>query len=106
MVLKSPLMSEKSKSIKQLVFGMAAYTSASIMGPLIIFGGTGYALDKFFGKYPFWTLILLGVAFIFTNILLFGKIKKLSAVMEKYGEEMKKKKKEEDDKKQEVKNGA
>ena len=100
MVLGTSSMSEKNKSIKQLVLGMAAYTSASIMGPLIIFGGFGYFLDKLLGKYPLWTLVFLAVAFVLTNILLFRKIKKLSAIMEKYGEEMKKKKEQEEKEKE------
>lgn len=89
--------------MKQIVLGMAAYTSASILGPLLVFGGFGYFLDSVFGKYPLWTLILLAVAFVFTNVLLFRKIKKISVIMEKYGEEMKKKKELEEKLKKEVK---
>jgi len=88
-------MSEKNKDIKNIVLGAAAYTSASIFGPLVFFGGLGLILDKKFDTKPVLLLISIGISFIFTNAFLFKKIKKMSKVMEVYGEKMKKKKAEE-----------
>ncbi len=94
-MIESLIMNDDKRSLRQIVLGMAAYTSASILGPLIIFGGFGYFLDKVFNCYPLWTLICLATAFVFTNILLFRKIKKISAIMESYGQQVKAEKNQE-----------
>jgi F0F1-type ATP synthase assembly protein I len=61
------------KSAKDFATGMAVYSSASVLGPLLVIGGIGYFLDKsYHGNH----LILLGsifIAFIVTNILIFRK---------------------------------
>lgn len=60
---------------------MAAYTSASILGPLIIFGGIGYYLSMRLGGGKTYIFIGIGIAFIVTNILQFFKIKTLLRTM-------------------------
>ena len=73
----------KDNNIRDLIRGMAVYSSASVLGPLIIFGGIGYFLDQAYnGKH----LILLGsilVAFVITNILIFRKAMAIMAELEK-----------------------
>jgi F0F1-type ATP synthase assembly protein I len=65
--------SATEKGAKDFALGMAVYSSASVLGPLIVFGVIGYFLDKaLHGK----NLILLAcifIAFIITNILIFRK---------------------------------
>ena len=59
---------------KKLIGYLGMYTSASIFGPLVLFGGTGYLLDSYFGTKPFLIIIGVLVAFIFTNIFLYKKV--------------------------------
>jgi F0F1-type ATP synthase assembly protein I len=61
------------KSAKDFAVGMAVYSSASILGPLIIFGVIGYFLDKNFHGHNFILLGSILVAFVITNILIFRK---------------------------------
>jgi F0F1-type ATP synthase assembly protein I len=64
--------------------GTSVYTGASILGPLLLFSSLGILLDKYFQSSPLFTLIFIGLAFIFTNILLFRKTKMLSKEMKKF----------------------
>lgn len=66
---------KKPDSIKQLALGMAAYSSASIFGPLVIFILLGLFLDKKFSSNPFFLLGGVALAFVVTNILLYKKVK-------------------------------
>jgi hypothetical protein len=61
------------KSAKNFAVGMAAYSSASVLGPLIIFGVIGYFLDQHFHGHNLILLICIFIAFIITNILIFRK---------------------------------
>jgi F0F1-type ATP synthase assembly protein I len=64
-------------STKNMALAISLYSSASILGPIIFFGGIGYFLDRAFGGN---NKILLGgifIAFIFTNILIFHKASSL-----------------------------
>ena len=85
-------MKKENKGMKQLVLGMAAYTSASILGPLIIFVSIGHVVDKAAGTRLLYKLVGLGLAFIFTNLLLMKKVRKLNGIMEEYGLEKQKEK--------------
>lgn len=67
----------KPNSVKDLATGVLYYNSASILGPLILFLGLGFFLDKTLGTKPYLMMIGLGIAFITTNILIFRKIRKL-----------------------------
>ena len=82
--------SQQKEGIKDIVKGAAIYTSASILGPIIFFGGIGLFLDKHFQKKPLFILIFVGIAFVITNILLFKKTRMLTKKMEQYSDEIKK----------------
>ena len=62
---------------------MSFYTSASIFGPLILIGGTGFLLDKHFGTEPVITIIFFFIAFIISNVLLFRKTMILASYIDK-----------------------
>jgi len=65
-------------NVKQLAYGMMAYTAGSISGPLILFGGIGYFLDKFLNTKPFLLIAGVLVAFVVSNVLIIKKVNKLS----------------------------
>lgn len=65
----------QKNNAKQLAISMIAYTSASIVGPLVVFGGAGYYLSMRMGGGKAYLFIGLGIAFIVTNILQFFKIR-------------------------------
>ncbi|MCR4284120.1 MAG: hypothetical protein NUV64_02265 [Parcubacteria group bacterium] len=81
-------MSEKNNA-RQLAISAVAYTSASIFGPLIIFGGIGFYLSKQLDRGKVYLFVGIGIAFIVTNILQFFKVKKL---LKKMNEESRKEK--------------
>ena len=83
---------QQKEGIKDIVKGVAIYTSASILGPIFFFGGIGFFLDKHFQKKPLFMLIFIGIAFIFTNIILFKKTRMLTKKMEQCSTEIKKEK--------------
>lgn len=66
-----------------LARALAVYTSASIMGPLLILGGAGYLLDHYLGTKPIILIISVLAAFVISNVLLF---KKTVALMKYIGE--------------------
>jgi F0F1-type ATP synthase assembly protein I len=72
--------------LKEIMKGAAMYTSASILGPLLLFGGVGMLLDYHFQKSPLFLLIGVGIAFIFTNIFLFRRAKEMTAQMNEYAQ--------------------
>jgi F0F1-type ATP synthase assembly protein I len=61
------------REAKDFAVGMAVYSSASVLGPLAIFGVIGYFLDQHFHGHNFILLICIFIAFIITNILIFRK---------------------------------
>jgi|AntAceMinimDraft_4_1070372.scaffolds.fasta_scaffold10266_2 F0F1-type ATP synthase assembly protein I len=79
------------KNTKDLAWGMATYTSGSIFGPLVLFGGLGYFIDNYFSTKPAFILVGVLVAFVSTNVLIFKKLMRLSKVLEEEIEEDKKK---------------
>lgn len=70
-----------NNQMKNLAFSMMAYTSASIFGPLIIFGGIGYWVSTYRGGKGF-LFVGVGIAFMVTMVLQFFKIRKLLQKME------------------------
>jgi F0F1-type ATP synthase assembly protein I len=72
------------KGIKDFAMGMALYSSASVLGPLIIFGGIGYFLDKAFNGHNFILLASIFIAFIITNILIFRQAMVVAAELKKF----------------------
>jgi len=73
---------DKFNNTKNLGLAMAAYSSASIFGPLIIIGGLGLYLDKQFNTYPWLLAISIFIAFIVTNVLLFKKTTALTRMIQ------------------------
>ena len=72
-----------NNQMKNLALSMMAYTSASILGPLIVFGGLGYWLSKYFDGKAF-LFVGAGIAFIVTSIL---QVFKVRALLKKMGAE-------------------
>jgi hypothetical protein len=72
------------KGIKDFALGMAVYSGASVLGPLIIFGIIGYFLDKAFNGHNFILLASIFVAFIITNILIFRKTLAIMAELKNF----------------------
>ena len=75
---------KRKEEIKNFAFGMVWYSSASVLGPLIVFGFIGYFLDKFYHGKHFILLASIGVAFIITNILIFQKMAKITAELKNF----------------------
>jgi F0F1-type ATP synthase assembly protein I len=88
-------MNDNKENFKELIRGSMIYASGSILGPILIFGGIGWIVDRQLGTGPLWMLILIGVAFVVTNILLFSKVKKMTDTIEKIGKEAEESDKEE-----------
>ncbi len=70
-------------NIKKLMLDLGLYAGSLIIGPLIFFGGIGYLLDKYFNTKPIILIISVLIAFIFTNIFLYRKIKNLNQIVKK-----------------------
>jgi F0F1-type ATP synthase assembly protein I len=60
----------KSKILKESML----FTVTSVAGPILTFGGIGYALDYFFGTDKVFLLSAIAVSFIVTQIVMFKKI--------------------------------
>ncbi len=71
-------MAQEKKSTIKLMVEVAAYSSAAVFIPIIIFGGAGFFLDKKFGWGSRAVFVGLAIAFIITNIFLVLKAKKVS----------------------------
>ena len=69
---------------RQIIFSTFLYSSVSIFGPLVFFGLIGIYLDKVFNTSPVILLISVLIAFIFTNIFLFKKIKYFNKKFKEY----------------------
>ncbi len=63
--------------IRKLAVSITAYSTASIVGPLIIFGGAGYYLSKYLNGGKTFLFVGVGIAFIVTSVLQFFKIRAL-----------------------------
>ena len=61
------------KDSRRLILAVAAYSGASILGPMLLLGAAGFFLDKYFGSAPKFLLISIGIAFVVSNVLLFRK---------------------------------
>lgn len=66
---------------------MAWYTSASIFGPLVIIGGAGHLLDKYFGTEPIITIVAVLVAFVASNILLLKRAMSITGQITEIGKQ-------------------
>ena len=74
---KEPIL-KNNKTPRQIIWSMATYSGASIIGPLLLLGGVGYYLDRVLDKSPLLLLIGIGLAFVLTNILLFRRLKQVT----------------------------
>ena len=69
--------------MRQMAVSITAYTAASILGPLIVFGGGGYYIGTYFGGGKVFLFVGIGIAFIATNTLQFFKIRALLRKMDR-----------------------
>lgn len=69
--------------IKKLMLNFGLYSGALILGPLIFFGGIGYVLDNYLNTKPIILIISILIAFVFTNIVLYRKIRNLNQIIKK-----------------------
>ncbi len=51
------------------------FSITSIIGPLLVLGGIGYALGSYFGKEKVFLLSAIAISFIVTQILTFRKVR-------------------------------
>jgi F0F1-type ATP synthase assembly protein I len=86
---------KKPERVKDLALGMAAYTGASILGPLLLFLGLGYIADYFVDTRPLFMIIGLLAAFFVTNFLIYKKITRLIRQVEEMENDRKKEDKDE-----------
>ncbi|MCR4322747.1 MAG: hypothetical protein NUV61_01520 [Candidatus Azambacteria bacterium] len=63
--------------MRKLAISITAYSTASIIGPLIVFGGAGYFLSKYLGGGKTLLFVGVGIAFVATGVLQFFKIRTL-----------------------------
>lgn len=76
------------KSIREIAISSGMYSLGLILAPLLLFGSVGWVLDKLvFNTYPIILSISIFIAFIVTNFLLFKKIKKINALIDKFKKE-------------------
>jgi F0F1-type ATP synthase assembly protein I len=68
---------------KKFILSASLYGGASIFGPILVFVGTGYFLDKHFQTGRLFIFSGLAIAFIFTNVLLYRKAAQLTREMVK-----------------------
>lgn len=85
-----------SNDMKKLALSMTVYTTASILGPLVVFGGAGYIFSKYLGGGKTLLFVGIGIAFIATSTLQFFKIR---ALLKKMNEESAPRKNPENDSK-------
>ncbi len=50
------------------------FSITSILGPILVFGGIGYALGSYFGKEKVFLLSAIAISFIVTQILTYRKL--------------------------------
>ena len=60
------------------------FNATAIFGPILLLGGLGYFLDKYFGTEKKFIFLGIGVAFILTNVLMFRKIKRFIKVSDEF----------------------
>lgn len=63
--------------MRKLAVSITAYTTASILGPLLVFGGAGYYLGKYLNGGKAFLFVGVGIAFVVTSVLQFFKIRAL-----------------------------
>lgn len=66
----------KSQVFKQVLF----FSITAILGPILLFGGIGYMLDRYFATNKLFLFLGIGLAFITTHIYMFRKVKEFSKI--------------------------
>ena len=79
----------KPSAVKDIATGILYYNAASILGPILVFVGSGLLLDNYFETKPYLTIGGLVIAFIFSNILILKRISKLTSELKQYNKEKK-----------------
>ncbi len=77
------------KSVREMALAVFYYASGSIFGPLLVFGGLGYLVDKFFATSPTFLIVGVFAAFVTTNVLLYKKVIKINKLIEAQGKKKK-----------------
>lgn len=72
----------KFNNLKELIISVAYYIGGSVFGPILLFGGLGYVLDRVLDTKPKMLIIGFIISFVVTNILMFRKLKKLNVLMD------------------------
>ncbi|MFA5420804.1 MAG: hypothetical protein WC280_02145 [Patescibacteria group bacterium] len=86
----------KTTNNKEIARAMFLYISYSILGPLLLIGGLGYILSRYFDN-RFILFFSIFIAWLFSQVLMFKKLKRINASVEKIGEEGLKKEEENED---------
>lgn len=83
---------KKIENSKNIGFTIAIYSGVSIIGPLILIGGSGYMLDRYFQSKPILTIVGVFISFIVSNIMLYKKSMALTGYIDsKYNQDKEKK---------------
>ena len=70
------------RALKELIIATATYSLGSILGPLLILGGSGFIIDRLYQTSPWGILGGVLIAFITTHILLFKKLGRINRLIE------------------------
>ncbi len=62
---------------KEIARAMTLYITYSVIGPLLVFGGIGYFIDRVL-ETRFFLLFSVFVAYVISNILMFRKLKSIN----------------------------
>lgn len=73
-----------AKNVQSLAKGIFYYNSISILGPLLVFIGTGLLLDKLLDTKPYLTVTGLIIAFLTSNLLILRRVKRLTQEAKEY----------------------
>lgn len=72
------------KNVRELALSTLYYISGSIFGPLVLFLGLGYFLDKMLQTKPIMLVVGFFLAFVTSNVLLFKKLTKINKLMDSH----------------------
>jgi F0F1-type ATP synthase assembly protein I len=56
------------------------FSTVAILGPIILLGGLGYILDRYFGTDKVFLFSGIGLAFVTTQLFMFRKVKEFSKI--------------------------
>lgn len=75
----------KDNNFRAYALATSLYGGVSIFGPLLVLGGGGYFLGKYFQNGRLFLFIGIGLAFITTNILLYRRV---AQIMKEIGKDL------------------